>query len=124
MVVVASRRVVAVDGNILDHGVVVAVLHVRTAPVNLTTSPLDSTLSVASLTSRPQRELNSGRSLRVVVLAGSLVVGLVAVESTKDLAINLPAERVGLPVDCVSVPLRVSVGRRKVLFVSVCESIS
>lgn len=59
-----------------------------------------------------------------MVLAGSLVVGLVAVESTKDLAINLPAERVGLPVDCVSVPLRVSVGRRKVLFVSVCESIS
>lgn len=59
-----------------------------------------------------------------MVLAGSLVVGLVAVESTKDLAINLPAERVGLPVDRVSVPLRVSVGRRKVLFVSVCKSIS
>ena len=77
--------------DVLDHGVVVAVLHVRTVPVDLTTSPLDGALSIASLASRPQTELNSRRSLRVVVLAGSLVVSLVAIEGTKDLAINLPA---------------------------------
>ena len=91
--------------DILDHGVVVAVLHVWAVPVNLATSPLDGTLSVASLSSRPQTELDSGRRLRVVVLASSLVVGIVTVKSAKNLAINLPAQGVRSPVDRVSVPL-------------------
>jgi uncharacterized metal-binding protein len=65
--------------NILDHSIVVAVLHVRTVPVNLTTSPLNSTLSIASLASGPQTELDSRRGLRVVVLAGCRVVCLVTI---------------------------------------------
>jgi hypothetical protein len=65
--------------DILDHGIVVAVLHVRTVPVNLTTSPLNGTLSVTGLTSGPQTELDSGRGLRVVVLAGGRVVCLVTI---------------------------------------------
>lgn len=57
-------------------------------------------------------------------MASSLVVSLVAVQGTKDLAVNLPAERVRCPIDGVSVPLRVSVGCRKVLLVAVYNCIS
>lgn len=65
--------------DILDHSIVVAVLHVRTVPVDLTSSPLNSTLSITSLTSGPQTELNSGWGLRVVVLAGGRIVSLVTI---------------------------------------------
>lgn len=90
--------------DILDHGIVVAVLHVGAVPINLTTGPLNGTLRVTSLTSRPQTELDSGGGLGVVVLASGLVVSLVTIQSAENLAVNLPAERVGLPVDRVSVP--------------------
>lgn len=119
---IIAKRVQTYD--ILDHGVVVAILHVLTVPVNLTTGPINGTLSIASLAGRPQTELNSRRGLRVVVLASGLVVSLVAVQGTKDLAINLPAKGVRCPVDGVSVPLRVSVGCGKVLLITVYNNIS
>lgn len=59
-----------------------------------------------------------------MVLASGLIVGLVAVQGTKDLAINLPAEGIRCPVDGINVPLRVSVGCRKVLLVAVYSCIS
>jgi hypothetical protein len=97
LVVVSRGRVVAINSlsmisimhmitngyvqtyDILDHSIVVAILHVRAVPVNLTTSPFNSTLSVTSLTSGPQTELDSRWGLRVVVLAGGRIVRLVTV---------------------------------------------
>jgi hypothetical protein len=98
LVVVTRGRVVAVNSlsdsisivhvmtngqaqtyDILDHSIVVAVLHVRTVPVDLTSSPLNGTLSITSLTSGPQTELDSGWGLRVVVLAGGRIVSLVTI---------------------------------------------
>lgn len=69
MVLVARWRAVALDVDILDHGIVITVLHVRAAPADLTTSPINGTLPVVRVAGRPQRKLHSSRGLGVMVLA-------------------------------------------------------
>ena len=107
--VISVRRFVAIDRDVLDFGVVVAVGHVRAVPVHETTSPLDRTLSVARETTRPKRELHTRRSLRVFVLFGGLVVGFVAFQGTHNLVVDRPVDVIGLPVNLVRVPVLTSV---------------
>jgi len=103
------RRVVAFDGDVLDLSVVIAVGHVRAVPVHETTGPLNSTLSVAWKTTGPKRELHTRRCLRVFVLVGGLVVGVIAFQSAHDLVVDRPVDVVGLPVNLVCVPILASV---------------
>ena len=119
------RRFVAIDRDVLDFGVVVAVAHVRAVPVHEATSPLDRTLSVAWKTTGPERELHTRRSLGVLVLLGGLVVGVIAFQGTHDLVVDGPVDIIGLPVNLVGVPVLASVGDIiNVFTIAVCNPVS
>ena len=103
-------RVVALDVDLADGGVVVAgVLDVLAVPVNLTASPVNGTLGVAGLTSGPQGHLQAGGGLGVLVAVGSLVPGVGLLQGALDVAVDDPLGLVGLPVNLVGVPVGVGV---------------
>lgn len=105
--------------NILDHSVVVSVLHVRAVPTDITASPVSSSLCVTRSTCRPQRKLHSRGCLREFVLAGSRVVCLVTELCAQNCTIHRPADIIRLPVNSVSVNSRFGVGSAKVFLVRV-----
>lgn len=119
MVLVARRRVVTLDSNVLHHGIVISVLHVRAVPADFATSPVNGTLAVFRETGRPERKLNPGRRLREMVLASRGIVSLVSESGPLYFVIDGPANVVRLPVNGVGMHFRLCVGGSKVLRVGV-----
>jgi hypothetical protein len=70
-------------------------------PVDHTTSPVDGTLGISLETTRPQRQLNTGRGLRVVPVLGRLIPGVLAFLGTAEFAINEPLNLVRGPANLV-----------------------
>lgn len=100
-----TRRAVALDRNVAERCVVIAlVLNVLAIPVDLTTSPFNSSLSIAGLTSRPERELHPRGSLGELVAAGGFVPSLRLLEGAFHLAVDGPVDVVFCPVDFVLMP--------------------
>lgn len=101
---VGSR--VASNIDLADGSVVVTgILDILAVPVNLTTSPGDSTGGVAGLTGGPEGHLQAGGGLGVLVLLGGRVVGIGLQEGAHHGAVDDPLQLVGLPVDLVGVPV-------------------
>lgn len=107
------------DIDVLDHGVVVSVLHVRRVPVDQSAGPIDGTLTVTRETCRPERKHDSGGGLRIEVAVRCRIPGVFPVHCAHCLAINNPIELVRAPIDCVCVNIRDRVADRKVQFVIV-----
>lgn len=99
----ARGSVVAVDGNLGNQSTVHTVGHVLAVPVDLTTSPINSSLAVRRETSRPERKHDAGGCLRVVEASGGSVPGVGALLGAADLAVDRPGKLVLLPVDAVLV---------------------
>ena len=67
-------RVVALDLDLVEHGVVIAIiLDIFGVPVHKPTSPLDCAVAILLQASRPKRYFDPGRGLRVFVQVGGLV---------------------------------------------------
>lgn len=98
-------RRVTFDINGLDDGIVEAIrLDVRVVdPINLSTSPVDSALGVASKSARPKGKLNTGRSLREVEGFGCGIPSISLINLANRLAVDFPSNALGLPVDRVGV---------------------
>lgn len=95
--------------DILEHGIVVSVLHQRTVPVDKTASPVNGTLSVRGQTSRPQRQLDASRCLWVVILFVGRVVRVALLESPHCISVNRPGDRVWRPINLVRVNILLSI---------------
>jgi hypothetical protein len=84
-------------------------LDVLVVPVDHTAGPVDGALGAVGQTTRPQRDLNTGRGLGVLELLGRLVEGVLAINGTADLTVDEPLDLVGRPVDLVVVEIVESV---------------
>lgn len=82
---------------------VVVVGHGRGVPVDETTAPLDCAFAVGWETCRPKRQLNLARGLGEGVAVGCGVPGIVTVEHSDALAINIPCDGVYVPIDGIVV---------------------
>ncbi|KAI6945477.1 hypothetical protein KC341_g103 [Hortaea werneckii] len=102
------RRIITLNVDVADHGIVVSIGHVLTVPVDLSTSP---------------RQLNTGRRLREMVLLGRLVVGLIAVDSPELLVIDIPRNIIRLPVNRVAVLVSSTHGGRPTKILTVRNSL-
>lgn len=97
---------VACNIDLTDGSVVVTgILNILAVPVNLTTSPGDSTGGIAGLTGGPEGHLQAGGGLGVLVLLGGGVVGIGLLDSAHHGAVDDPLQLFGLPVDLVGVPV-------------------
>jgi len=105
----ARGRVVLLDVDVLHvHVEGTAVGSLAAVPVNRATSPLAGALS-RSVTTGPETELDTGGGLRERVITGSLVLRVLLIQSTVDLAIDAPLDLVLLPVNSVLVVVLLSV---------------
>lgn len=80
-----------------------------TGPVDMSTSPVNSSLGVGSKTTRPKRELHASRSLWEHPLVCGRVPGILAFQCTSNLTIDQPGNLVRSPVDFVGVVIVESV---------------
>ena len=107
----ARGRVVALHFDFLDHGVEVAgVRDVRGGPVDEPAGPFDGAFAVGAEAGGPERELDAGWGLGVVVLVGGGVPGLGSLEAAQFFAVDGPFDGFGSPVDLVGVVCAEGVG--------------
>ena len=97
----AGWRVVALHRHVVEHGVVVPVLHVRAVPVDQSARPLHRARRVRGETCGPQRELDARWSLRVEPAVGRGIPGFVTVKRSENSAVDGPGQRIRCPIDGV-----------------------
>jgi hypothetical protein len=74
-------------------------------PVNFTSGPLNGTLAVGGKSSGPERELDAGWCLWIVIDASGLVEGVFAVDGAADLVVDFELDAFRGPVKFVGVPV-------------------
>lgn len=115
-------EVVALDADVLEGNVKVArALDVFSVPVDSSTGPVNSTLTVGRRSTRPQGDLNDGRSLGKFVDTGGGIVSVGLLEDTAGLAIDQPGDGVFSPVNSVGVIVFKGIRKRNVLGVGIVE---
>lgn len=109
------RRVVALDLNVFDRRVVVAVfLDLVAFPVDFSASPVNGSDFVCGESTGPEGELHAGGGLRVVVALGLVVVGVLLEECAADNAVDRPGDLLRRPVNLVLVVVVVGVAERDI----------
>jgi len=72
----AAWRIVALHVDVLDHGIVVSLLHVRRIPIDQSTGPVNGALAVTWKTRRPKGKHDPRRCLRVIKAVRRAIPGV------------------------------------------------
>lgn len=109
--------------HVLEHGVVVSILHVRRVPIDETTCPVYGSLAVGRETCRPEGKHDPGRRLGVIVAVGGGIPRVGTFLRAHGLAVDDPVQFVGGPVYRVGMFCGDCVGNGDVGSIVVCAGL-